>query len=848
MKLRTQQKKINVLEHAFAACAGEYYSINLTKNLVPGVMYQVIDDEEYNVNEQLGLPENASFTDVISCWGKKLIDEDKESYFEFFKISNLIEQYRKGKYHVSHRYWTTTALFKPMLAEQHIVMFSDEETGDILAITYVLDLTEKNKEEAYKKELEKSKERLESNLVENTVLLHTERQYLDILTHDFSAVYDVNLNENTSKLIKVDSKIGYYNIDKICLRQENNYFERVDDYSRKFVAPNFQQEFRRVMGAKYLLEKMETCNRFIYRYGTTQANGETRYFEVIAFRMPANFKKGHILIGFRDINDEVTEEQRHQLELEERLEIERQQNEVLSALGRNYHVIININLKKDIYQIISCRDEVRDYYNTKQTSASKLLEEVCETIVDSKYKERIHKFLDLSTIVQRLEHRDFVEAECITKKGNWHRLRIIVKRRDEHGKVTNVLYVNQVIDDEKQYEEHLIAKAEYADYANKAKTDFISQVAHDIRTPMNSIFGFLEIAEANLDDLDKVKYSLEKIRTAGEFLKDLVNDVLDISRMENGAMKFSPKKIDFVSMMEEFLISMENAKFDKKHQFHLNIHDILYRGIEADALRLKQIYANILSNAIKYTPDGGRIDFDVYQEKIEDSNRIRIIATITDTGIGMSEEFMDKMFNKFERAVDTRVNTVNGYGLGLSIVKRLVGMMDGDLDVQSKLGEGTRVCIKLDVPYVKDMIEELPEKETDYTTLCAGMHILVAEDNELNQEVITELLSMNNISCECAEDGDICVRKFMDAKPQSYDAILMDMQMPNMNGIEAARKIRSLPSLDAKNIPIIAMTANVLKEDVQKCMEAGMNQHLPKPVDIQLLLKTLAEIKNIRRN
>lgn len=673
--------------------------------------------------------------------------------------------------------------------------------------------------------------------------LDIERQYLDVLTRDYAAVYHVNLYENTSMLIKVDVRMAYKNAEKIVYRKSNNYLQRMDAYCKKYVFPTLQEEFRRVMEPENILRELSKTPKFVYRYRTIQEDQTQQYFEMQALCMNDDLKDGNVLIGFCHIDDLVTMEQKYQIELEERLEWERNQNEVLSALGSNYHAIFRIDLQNDTYIKISCHDEVSYYYNDKEPSATKMLLQVSEKIVDARHKERMREFFDLSTAAQRLRNREFVETECITKTGNWHRSRLIVKRRDEAGIVTHILYATQMIDDEKQYEEHLIVKAEHADLANRAKTDFISQVAHDIRTPMNSIFGFLEIAEANLENLDKVKYSLEKIRVAGEFLKDLVNDVLDISRMENGLMKIQPVPINLTSTLDEFVSSMQTAKFEKKQNFSFTTKNMLHEYIVVDELRLKQIYANVISNAIKYTPNGGSIEFSVYQEETPHTNTVRLIATITDTGIGMSKDFMERMFTKFERETDTRINKVSGYGLGLSIVKQLVELMNGTISVQSKLGVGTVFCIKLEVPYVEEMVDDIKVQEVDYDTICSGMHLLVAEDNGLNREVITELLAMHHISCECTEDGKLCLERLRTAKEGTYDAILMDMQMPNMNGIEATKQIRSLPFAWAKTIPIIAMTANALKDDVQKCLDAGMNQHLSKPIDMKKLLKTLAEVK-----
>lgn len=599
----------------------------------------------------------------------------------------------------------------------------------------------------------------------------------------------------------------------------------VDDYVNRISAPENKQKYQEQ----------------IYRL-----SGKNGYRWVVDTTMQMDINGKTFYQGFiSDITRFIEEIEKNKRELE-RLEYEKKQNDILIALGRNYHVILHIDLENDTYEQIFCREDVEHYYRYNESKASKLLQLMCEKNVDEKYKPQMRRFFNFDTIKERLRDSDFVEAEFITNKRKWHRVKIIARKRDENGKVTNVLYVTEIIDDEKQFEAHLVAKAEHAEYANRSKTDFISQVVHDIRTPMNSIFGFLEIAEANINNADKVKYTLGKIRVAGEFLKDLANDVLDITRMEDGRLTLHPVEFSLSEMFDEFIVSIQNAKFGKEQIFHSNIHDIMHDQIVADSLRLKQIYTNVATNSIKYTPNGGVIQLEVYQEETGRDGYVRVVVIITDTGMGMSEEFMEKMFSKFERETDTRINKISGYGLGLPIVKQLVDIMQGEINVKSKLGEGTEFCIKLELPYTQQIDKHEADASEEYDAdVCAGMNILVAEDNELNREVITELLAMYNITCECAEDGNVCVSRFKESDKGTYDAILMDMQMPLLNGIEATKQIRALPLPWAKTIPIIAMTANAMKDDVQKCLEAGMNRHLSKPVDIKQILKTLIELNKI---
>lgn len=671
--------------------------------------------------------------------------------------------------------------------------------------------------------------------------LETERQYLNRLCWDYTAVYRINLKKNIGITLKIEDNTFVSVVTPFETKMEYPYTESVNTYADRFVTKEERERFRQALSPENLLQVLHSQPRFIFRYQSIRTPAGDRFFEAQAIRMTDDPENDDILLGFRHIDEIAEREERYRRELEARLEQERIQNESLEALGRNYHAIFRIDIETDTYIKVACQDSI-SYYYSDNPSASGMLRELCDKVVAKKHYARMRSFFDLSTLAKRLREREFVEVECITKDGAWHRAKIIAKRRDENGNVIHVLYVTQIINDEKQYEEHLIAKAEYAEFVSQTKSTFFSQVAHDIRTPMNSLFGFLEIAEANLDDREKVQYSQEKIRNAGEFLKDLVNDVLDISRMEEGKLKLRPTETNLAKLLDEVAVSMQNAKFGKTQEFHVDIDDIPYKNVKIDALRLKQIYTNILSNAIKYTPDGGRIEFSVHEEKVPDGERVRIIAVIADNGIGMSEEFMKKMFDKYERGMDTRINKVSGYGLGLSIVKELVNLMDGTIEVESQLGKGSAFRVQIEAPYIEETEQEV-EADVDYSAVCAGMRLLAAEDNALNREVITELLAMHEIACECTENGEECLKRFRNAPEGEYDAILMDMQMPVMDGIETTRQIRMLPLPWAKSIPILAMTANAMKADVDRCLEAGMNRHLSKPIDIGQMMKTLAEIQ-----
>lgn len=696
--------------------------------------------------------------------------------------------------------------------------------------------TNDNRKMQYDGELKKDEELIRE--------LKRERQFLEVLGRDYITIYHLDLKNSTLEPLKLAENINVSKIESVRMRKKVDYVSHMKLYCKKYVVPRNQKEILAVMDPDNLYEILSKKSRFIYRYeGIENQSGHT-HFEIQIVRINEEQFDGNALMAFRHIDDIVTHEEMRHRKLEEALEKEKINNEILSAIGKIYYAIFRINLLSDVYEEISSDEEVH-HLTGKTGCASAELLEICQTLVVPEYQGRIRKFFDLQTLADRLKNEETIAEEYLAKDGNWHTARFIVKRRDEKGNVTHVLYVTQLISDTKRREQNWIAMAEDANKANEAKSEFISQIAHDIRTPMNAIFGFLEIAQANLSDEEKLRYCLKKMKVAGEFMKELVTDVLDLSRMEHGKLTLHPEEISITEMISDFAETLLHAKMEKDLTINTKIHDIKHDRIKVDSLRIKQIYSNILSNAIKYTPEQGKIDFEVYEEELQEDQKVRVIAMISDTGIGMSEEYMNEMYGKFTRETDTRINKVNGYGLGLSIVRQLVDVMKGTIEVKSKLGEGTAFTIKLDLPYT-----QLQAKEKDETaqlefneTSCGGMHLLVAEDNDLNYEVLSELLSIHKIQCDWAHDGIECIEKFKRAAQDTYQAILMDMQMPSMNGVEAAKNIRRLNQTNAATIPIIAMTANTFPEDVQKCMDAGMNEYLTKPIDTKELLKTLRKVR-----
>lgn len=480
----------------------------------------------------------------------------------------------------------------------------------------------------------------------------------------------------------------------------------------------------------------------------------------------------------------------------------------LQVLCQDYISVFFADLKKDYLEILKVDPEA----NVLQVSAS-------EEYMTLSYKEIIESYC-----------RQFMmqeEARKLKKRLNAERLMRELKTRDR-------------------------ISFRFQSLPNGAGHEYfeaqITRMAIDEEN-FKVLIGFRFI-----DDI--VSENLDKLQSAGRYIQRLVDDVTDISQIESGHFHIEPAFFNVMTFFRDFQDIMGQMTADRKLHMTCRAHDILHPQIDADAIRLKQIYVNLVSNAVKYTPEGGMVHFELYEETSDSPGCVRLVSIVQDNGIDMTEDYMKKMYERFSRSVDTRINKVRGSGLGLAIVKELVDRMNGRIEVQSAVGVGTTFRVVFDFPFEEadsDMILQSPMEsdlemagqsstESDLTD-CERMHVLIAEDNELNYEVAHEILAMHGITSEQAENGKICVERFMEASEGTYDAILMDMQMPVMNGLEATKMLRKMDQYHGNTIPIIAMTANVAKTDMDKCLAAGMTGHLAKPLDIHALIAALVSVR-----
>ena len=398
---------------------------------------------------------------------------------------------------------------------------------------------------------------------------------------------------------------------------------------------------------------------------------------------------------------------------------------------------------------------------------------------------------------------------------------------------------------EKQYAADLKKAAELAKSANEAKTRFLFNMSHDIRTPMNAIIGFSGLLEKNLQNEEKAKEYLGKICSSGNLLMTIINQILEIARIESGTIALQLKAEDINTVFHTVNTVFEEDIRKKNLQYSADL-DVYHTFIFCDRVKLQEIMLNIISNAIKYTSDGHAVHVKIYEKDSENPRKARFIFTCEDTGIGMSEEYLPHIFEEFSREHTTTENKVAGTGLGLPIVKSMIELMGGSIQVESTQGVGTKftVDISFDMASESDVYRDQISEQPDVLEKLEGKRILLAEDNDLNAEIAIELLAEEKIVVDRAKDGAECLDKLEKAVPGYYDMILMDIQMPVMDGYDAAARIRRMKDEKKASIPIIAMTANAFAEDRQKAISMGMNDHVAKPIDMNVLLPVIA--KHIR--
>ncbi len=664
---------------------------------------------------------------------------------------------------------------------------------------------------------------------------------INALSQSFRNVFVANLSEGTARAIRLDDN---YNVRAIrdVNGQTFQFDAVVDRWVRETVHPDDKKRIKETLNVKNIRQIFASQDKCVGTYRNIEDGVEHHY--QYDFRRVGD--TDNVVAGFQLI-DKIVEEQkenqkREKVLEEERLKGEKEHAEVINSLSTIYSTIFQADIITHEYEILTSVPLMGMVVASKGTFDD-VEDTIIETFMESEFREPLREFLDLNTLADRLEKVNTVTTDYKAPTGQWMQARFIVKRRDKNGRAVETLYVVRDITEEStrdlKQKEFLTQTLEAAQQANKAKTTFLNNMSHDIRTPMNAIIGFTTLAQMHLDDPAQVKDCLRKISTSSNHLLSLINSILDMSRIESGRVKLDEKAVHIPDLLHDLRTMIQSLVNSKNLNLFVDAQDVVHEDVLTDKLRLNQVLLNIVGNAIKFTQSGGDIMIRLMEKPCSLKHYATYEFSVKDNGIGMTKEFIGHIFDAFSREYSSTVSGIQGTGLGMTITKNIVDMMGGDIQVESEEGKGSLFRVTLNFRLVDEPVkEEEKTKCYDYS----GKRVLLVEDNELNREIAATILEETGMTVDSVEDGDIAVATIDKEPADKYDLILMDIQMPRMDGYTATREIRTLADNKKANIPIVAVTANVFEEDRKKVIESGMNGHIIKPISIEEIARVLDQI------
>ena len=652
---------------------------------------------------------------------------------------------------------------------------------------------------------------------------------LSALTMDYTSLVLCDLKQDTVEVIKQDASCAEMNWHSYS--ESLNYF--YDNVLMKDSCPNYMD----ILSNESLMHTLKEQGSLEWHFQIVPDENGISNLGARAVFLYEDLNHFKIIMGFRPIDEIVKREK--VLEL---------QREIIEGLGKEYFSVLLLEL--DSGQIFSYREvgengkRIADFCRKYGNQWCALLPAYADEIVTDESREN---FLDQLSLDALCSNQDDFSMTYEFKTGDhiiYHQTRIayVYKKDRSRVAVIGTRNIDDLIKKERMQEAKLKEAYIVAENANKAKTDFLNNMSHDIRTPMNVILGYNELMKQYLTDPILVDYQ-NKIEQSGKLLLSIINNVLDMARIESGKMVVEERAEAIGLVVEEIESVFESSAQEKNIVFTTSV-DVDHTHVLWDGFKVREILMNLVGNAFKYTPDGGHIAIDVKELDCARSGYVRIQTQVKDTGIGMSEDYLPTLFDSFSREYNTTIGKVSGTGLGMAIVKNLVDMMDGDICVKSKLGEGTCFTLTFEHRIADANSIELNQEldVLDEKSILQGKRVLLVEDNELNAEIAMAILEQSGLILDRVEDGLACINRLSEVDADLYDLILMDIQMPNMNGYEATRRIRQFENVKKASIPILAMTANAFEEDKKMAIKAGMNGHISKPIDVSVLENQIINI------
>ena len=626
------------------------------------------------------------------------------------------------------------------------------------------------------------------------------------------------------------------------------YTDTKTEYVITMVAKEDQERMQEQIGLPYILKQFETKDQFSVSF-IRDMEGGARHYRIDFGKVFMPGGRIGVTMGFKDVDDEIRQSRAMQEALDDALDDARKAEaeyrqaaaerityeKVAQALAGDYFSIYIVDPDTEQFVQYSATKEFEalgvektgeHFFDLSRKNMERLIFiDDKERFLGTFYREKVMSILERDGSFT-MKYRLMIEDAPV-----WVSLKAtLLEDRDGRHLIIGTNNIDAQMKRELEYQQHV------AEARTSARNDFLANMSHDIRTPMNAIVGYTNIAKSNMDDPEMLTNALDKIGSSSHYLLSLINDILDISKIESGKMKLSLSPCDLGSIFRRIEDITALQARNKSLIITYQHESVRHLKVNADELRLEQVLVNIVSNAIKYTPMGKTVNL-IAEEEPAEGNRYRYRFIVRDTGMGISEDYLPYIFESFTREEKTTVNRIQGTGLGLAITARVVELMGGTISVKSKVGEGSEFTVVLELESL-DGENENEESEKDEIDLT-GCRVLLVEDNEINAEIAGMILSQQGIEVERAGNGQIGLEKVKGHKDGYYHAVLMDIQMPVMDGYEATRAIRALEGDYCKTLPIIAMSANAYDEDVKACLAVGMNAHIAKPFNPDDLLKLL---------
>ncbi len=659
---------------------------------------------------------------------------------------------------------------------------------------------------------------------------------IDTLAKNFKNVFVANLNSGTAKVVRLTED---YDVQAVIDVMEDEFV--YDPVIKQWIQENVHPDDREKMAEAFSFENLRRVfsrqNEYSGTYRSTEG-GELHHYQ-FDFRKADD--SGNVVAGFQIIDSIVEEHERQakrERELEDaRLRGEREHAEVVNSLSTIYSTIYSADIDTHRYNILTSVPLMEEAA-AAEGNFDDVKDRVIELFIEPEHRDSMRTFLDFGTLAQRLEDANSITAEYKAPTGQWMQARFIVKRRDDAGAVKEVLYVANDITKEKQrdleQQEALAHALALAQQANRAKTTFLNSMSHDIRTPMNAIVGFTALAQAHSDDRAQVQDYLTKIGTSSMHLLSLINDILDMSRIESGTVKLQEADVHIPDLLHDLRTMIQGLVKAKNQNLFIDTQDVVHEDVVTDKLRLNQVLLNIVGNAIKFTQPGGDIIIRLVEKPCSMKGYATYEFSVKDNGIGMSKEYLGHIFETFTRERSATVSGIQGTGLGMAITKNIVDMMNGDIRAQSEAGKGSLFTVTLNLRIAEKFVEAQPIPE------LLGARALIVDDDMDTCRSISKMLRDIQMRPDWTTSGKEAVVRAQDAAEtlDEYKAYIIDYLMPDMNGIETVRRIRKVIGTEA---PIIVLTAYDWTDFEEEARQAGVTAFVSKPIFMSELRAVLTQ-------